>query len=55
MQEIKYTCWQDDGFVLGILDDYPDCVTQALDEQELIENLSSLLEDIESGEIPFVP
>lgn len=55
MQEIKYTCWQDNDFVLGVLGDYPDYVTQALDEQELIENLRNLLEDIVSGEIPFVP
>lgn len=55
MQEIKYPCWQDDSFVLGILDDYPDYMAQAFDEQELIEILRSLLKDIMSGEIPFVP
>ena len=54
MRTLKYTYWQDQEFYLGYLNDYPDYETQGLSKQELVDNLASLLADIESGEIPFV-
>jgi predicted RNase H-like HicB family nuclease len=54
MRTIKYTFWQDGEFYLGFLNDYPDYETQAYSKEELLENLKSLLEDIESGEVPFI-
>jgi hypothetical protein len=54
MKTIKYTFWQDGEFFIGFLNDYPDYETQAYSKAELLENLKSLLEDIESDEIPFI-
>jgi predicted RNase H-like HicB family nuclease len=49
MKTIKYTWWQDGQFFLGFLNEYPDYLTQAYSKDELLENLKSLLEDIESN------
>jgi predicted RNase H-like HicB family nuclease len=54
MKTIKYTFWQDGEFFIGFLNDYPDYETQGYSKDELLENLKSLLEDIESNEIPFI-
>ena len=54
MKKIQYTFWQEDDFLLGFLNDYPNYQTQAETKQELIENLKDLLVDMESGQIPYV-
>lgn len=54
MRTLRYTYWQDQEYFLGYLNDYPEYETQALSKEELVHNLKSLLEDIESGEVPFV-
>ena len=54
MKTIKYTFWQDGKFFIGFLNDYPDYETQGYSKEELLENLKSLLADIESEEIPFI-
>ena len=54
MKILKFTYWQDSDFFLGFLNDYPDYQTQGLSKEELIENLKSLLSDIESGEVPYI-
>ena len=54
MKTVKYTWWQDGDYFLGHLNDYPDYRTQGRSKAELIANLKSLLEDIESGEVPFI-
>ncbi len=54
MKNRKFTYWQDGGYYLGFLNDYPDYQTQGLSKQELVENLKSLLADLESGEIPYI-
>lgn len=54
MRTIKYTTWQDGEFFIGFLNDYPDYQTQGYSKEELVENLKSLLEDLESGEVPYV-
>jgi predicted RNase H-like HicB family nuclease len=54
MKEMKYTWWKSEHFFLGYLNDYPDYMTQGTDKEELIENLKSLLEDIESDEVPYI-
>ena len=51
---MKYTWWKSEHFFLGYLNDYPDYMTQGTDKEELIENLKSLLEDIESDEVPYI-
>ncbi len=54
MQKVKYTYWRDGEYYLGFLNDYPDYVTQGYSKEELLANLTELLKDIESGEVPFV-
>lgn len=54
MRTLRYTYWQDREYFLGYLNDFPEYETQALSKDELEHNLKSLLDDIESGEIPFV-
>ncbi len=54
MKTLRYTFWQDGEFFIGFLNDYPDYETQGYSKDELIENLKSLLLDVESNEIPFI-
>ena len=54
MRTLRYTYWQDREYFLGYLNDFPEYETQALSKEGLVRNLKSLLDDIESGEIPFV-
>jgi len=54
MTELKYTWWKSDKFYIGYWNEYPDYMTQGLDQEELINNLKSLLEDIRSNEIPYI-
>lgn len=54
MKTTKFTFWQDGGYFLGFLNEYPDYQTQGLSKEELVENLKSLLVDLESGEIPYI-
>lgn len=54
MKTIKYTFWEDEGVFVGFLNDYPDYETQGNSKDELLDSLKSLLEDIESEEIPFI-
>ena len=51
---VQYTFWQDEEFFIGYLNDYPDYETQGYSKDELMQNLKSLLKDIESKEIPFI-
>jgi predicted RNase H-like HicB family nuclease len=54
MRNVKYTVWQDGEFFLGYLNEYPDYWTQGYSKDELKENLKALLQDLESGEVPFI-
>ena len=54
MRKLKFTFWRDGDFFIGFLNDYPDYQTQGFTKDELLENLQSLLSDIESEEIPFI-
>lgn len=54
MKELKFTWWKTENFYLGYLNDYPDYMTQGVTKEELVDNLKSLLEDIESNEIPYI-
>ena len=54
MRTTKYTFWQDGEFYIGFLNEYPDYETQGFSKEELLENLKSLLENIESKEILFI-
>jgi predicted RNase H-like HicB family nuclease len=54
MRAVKYTSWQDDGFFIGFLNEYPDYQTQGMTKEELTENLKDLLIDLESGDVPYI-
>ncbi len=54
MRTLEYTYWQDGEYYIGHLNEYPDYETQGLSKEELIENLKSLLADIEANEIPYI-
>jgi hypothetical protein len=54
MRKLEYTFWQDGEFFIGHLNDYPDYETQAYSKAELIENLTSLLADLEIEQVPFI-
>ena len=54
MKTIKFTYWQDGDYYLGFLNDYPDYQTQGMSNEELVANLTDLLVDLESGEVPYV-
>jgi hypothetical protein len=49
MRKFSYTFWREAEFFIGFLNDYPEYQTQSFSKDELIENLKSLLEDIESN------
>lgn len=54
MRTVKFTSWKENDFYIGFLNDYPDYMTQGLSKENLEENLKSLLDDLESGEVPYV-
>lgn len=54
MRTLKMTYWKDDQFYVGYWNDFPDYRTQGASKEEMVENLKDLLEDIESGEVPYI-
>lgn len=54
MRAVKFTSWQDGKFFIGFLNEYPDYQTQGKNKEELAENLKDLLNDLESGQVPYV-
>ena len=54
MKTVQFTSWQDGGFFIGFLNDYPDYQTQGLNKEELIGNLKDLLIDVESNQVPYI-
>lgn len=53
MKTVQFTSWQDGEFFIGFLNEYPDYQTQGLSKEELAENLTELLIDLESNQVPF--
>ena len=54
MRRLEFTYWKDGEFFIGHLNEYPDYETQGYSKEELIENLTDLLSDLESDQVPFV-
>lgn len=50
----RFIYWQDDGFWLGYLYEYPDYRTQGESLEELKENLKDLYKDLTSGVLPGI-
>ena len=54
MRTVKFTFWQDGEFFIGFPNEYADFQTQGANEEELAENLKDLLNDLESGHVPYI-
>lgn len=54
MERKKFVYYQDDDMWIGWLEEYPDYKTQGDSLDELMENLKDVLEELESGRIPYV-
>ncbi|MBN2578938.1 MAG: hypothetical protein JXB10_08100 [Pirellulales bacterium] len=54
MNSVKFVYWEEEGWYLGYLQDYPDYRTQGESFDELQEHLRDLYVDITSGQIPGV-
>ena len=54
MQTIKFVHWEEDGFWLGYLQDYPDYWTQGETLEDLKDHLRDLYSDLTRGDIPGV-
>ncbi len=54
MAKLKYVYWDDEGMILGYLEQYPDYVTQAESVEELEDNLRDIYKELTSGKIPCV-
>lgn len=52
MRSLGFTYWQDAGFWLGFLEEYPDYVTQGESFEDLKEHLRDLHRDLSAGLIP---
>ncbi len=50
----RYIYWEDDGMLIGYLEEFPDYWTQGRDLVELEENLRDMYRELTSGVIPNV-
>lgn len=54
MQTVKFVYWEEDGFWIGYLQDYPDYWTQGETLEDLKDHLRDLYHDLMSGDIPGI-
>jgi hypothetical protein len=54
MQSVRFVYWQEGGWWLGFLEEYPDYQTQGETLEDLQESLRDLYRDLSSGAIPNV-
>lgn len=54
MKKLKFVYWQDDGFWLGYLEEFPDYMTQGESLDELAENLRDIYKELTSDTFPLV-
>jgi hypothetical protein len=54
MKTASFTYSQDGDYYLGFFNDYPDYQAQGMSKEELLNNIRSLLVDLQSGDIPYV-
>jgi len=54
MSTVKIVYWEDDGWWLGYLQDYPDYLTQGETLEDLKDHLRDLYQDISGGHIPGI-
>jgi hypothetical protein len=51
---MAYIFWEEDGFWLGYLQEFPDYWTQGMSREDLEAHLRDLYTDLTSGQIPNV-
>lgn len=49
METKKYVYWEDEGFWIGYLEEYPDYMTQGESLEELKDNLKDIYKDLAGG------
>ena len=54
MTTVKFVYWQEDGFWIGYLQDYPDYWTQGETLADLKDHLRDLYRDLSGGEVPGI-
>jgi predicted RNase H-like HicB family nuclease len=54
MQTVKIVYWEEDGWWIGYLQDYPDYRTQGETLDDLKAHLKDLYQDIAGGHIPGI-
>jgi len=54
VEKKKFTYYEEDGSLVGWLDEFPDYRTQGATLEELRENLLDIFQDVTSGDIPCV-
>ena len=54
METKQFVYYEDDGMLVGWLEEFPDYRTQAVGMEELKENLLDLYKELTSGAIPHV-
>ena len=54
MKTVKFVFWQEDGFWIGYLQDYPDYWTQGETLADLKDHLRDLYRDLSTGEVSGV-
>ena len=54
MKGLRYVYWQDQGFWIGYLEEFPDYLTQGQSLDDLQDHLKDLYRDLVSGKIPSV-
>ena len=54
MKSAGFIYWQDDGWWLGTLDEFPDYTTQGTSFEDLKDHLQDLHKELSSGSIPGV-
>lgn len=50
----KFVYWEDQGFWIGYLEEFPDYLSQGNTIDELKDNLTDIYHDLTSGNIPNV-
>lgn len=54
MESLKFSYWEDEGMLLGYLEEYPDYMTQGVSLDELKDHLRDIHIELTSGQIPAV-
>ncbi|MDV2989042.1 MAG: type II toxin-antitoxin system HicB family antitoxin [Dehalogenimonas sp.] len=54
MEKMRFVYYQEDGMLVGWLEEYPDYKTQGESLTELQQNLKAIYDDIGTGSIPCV-